>query len=84
MSEDQVPLSSWTKRQACSYDTTFDIVDSDNSGAITLAEYLVWVYDYDLKALGNATVLDVWINYFHRYVITLKLMHQPLQIVNLY
>ena len=55
---------------ACSYDTTFDDVSGAGSEAITLSKYLIWVASYQPASANNASLMDVWIDYFHRCVAT--------------
>lgn len=50
---------------ACSYDSTFDQVDKDHSGEITLSEYLIWAGMRDKGTRSNATTVDEWIAYFY-------------------
>lgn len=50
---------------ACQYDSTFELLDQDQSGNISLPEYLVWVAGYDPRSIVNSTQLGRWIKYFH-------------------
>ena len=58
-----------SRRNSCSHDSTFDSVDEDHSGAISLAEYLVWVTAHDFRAGRNPEVMDVWIKNLYGFVI---------------
>ena len=64
--EVQKPLS--LEPLACGYDSLFDMVDSDGSGTMSLAEYLVWVTSHQLDAADDPEVLQKWIAYFYTYV----------------
>ena len=50
----------------CGYDSTFDRVDTDGSGAFDLAQYVVWVGRRTPETIANATLMHSWIEYFHK------------------
>lgn len=51
-----------------SYDSTFDAVSGEGAETIALSDYLVWATTCDPRSADNATALEGWIGYFHRYV----------------
>jgi hypothetical protein len=65
-SNQQIPIQK--RPAACSYDTTFDSVSGVGSQTITLSDYLVWARSYQPASATNASLLNVWIDFFHRFV----------------
>jgi len=65
--EPQQALLSNKAPDACGYDTTFDEVSGVGSETISLSDYLVWATTYLPATVNNASLIDAWIGYFHRY-----------------